>query len=426
MCGVCFFFFFFNDTATTEIYTLSLHDALPIWLITPPEAHTLISRAPARSCSRTARRHSGTPSHWRSMPIRSARSHTHCDGYMCRSAWPPVGLSTAPAAYTVGPFTEPSATVVASQTPRPPTSRTLVNPASRAAAASRATRMAATAGGVAASSARFGVRIPMKCAWQSHSPGMTAGTRWISACGVGGAWSRRPAYRSAGPSTITHPSGTGAPRPGTSTSASMRCMAPRLRQGGDLGDELADPAHPLGGRLGVVAELLRHPDGTAPGAELPHGAGDRFGDHVGHHAAGLLHLVGVGVARGVVVEPDRDPVVVDAQQLVDRPGHARRRGVVVGGEHAVPLHEAVAGAVAGHPEPAGVALVVDPGDLGLRRAGEVLAGVAALPVGGVDPVPLVRVPGGARTEVPGDHVVVPAASPGRCGRGIRDPHGSTT
>src|SRR2546430_17358284 len=26
------FFFFFNDTATTEIYTLSLHDALPILL----------------------------------------------------------------------------------------------------------------------------------------------------------------------------------------------------------------------------------------------------------------------------------------------------------------------------------------------------------------------------------------------------------
>src|SRR3989442_2583683 len=30
-----FFFFFFNDTATTEIYTLSLHDALPIYLISP-------------------------------------------------------------------------------------------------------------------------------------------------------------------------------------------------------------------------------------------------------------------------------------------------------------------------------------------------------------------------------------------------------
>src|SRR3712207_8130180 len=28
VCRLCFFFF--NDTATTEIYTLSLHDALPI------------------------------------------------------------------------------------------------------------------------------------------------------------------------------------------------------------------------------------------------------------------------------------------------------------------------------------------------------------------------------------------------------------
>src|SRR5260221_5150454 len=27
------FFFFFNDTATTEIYTLSLHDALPIYYL---------------------------------------------------------------------------------------------------------------------------------------------------------------------------------------------------------------------------------------------------------------------------------------------------------------------------------------------------------------------------------------------------------
>src|SRR5438034_2564217 len=28
-----FFIFFFNDTATTEIYTLSLHDALPICVV---------------------------------------------------------------------------------------------------------------------------------------------------------------------------------------------------------------------------------------------------------------------------------------------------------------------------------------------------------------------------------------------------------
>src|SRR5215204_2813493 len=40
------FYFFFNDTATTEIYTLSLHDALPISAgptrsITPPAATTV-------------------------------------------------------------------------------------------------------------------------------------------------------------------------------------------------------------------------------------------------------------------------------------------------------------------------------------------------------------------------------------------------
>src|SRR5438132_10763409 len=31
-------FFFFNDTATTEIYTLSLHDALPIYTATIPNS----------------------------------------------------------------------------------------------------------------------------------------------------------------------------------------------------------------------------------------------------------------------------------------------------------------------------------------------------------------------------------------------------
>src|SRR2546430_17082259 len=33
-------FFFFNDTATTEIYTLSLHDALPISPARRPRAQT--------------------------------------------------------------------------------------------------------------------------------------------------------------------------------------------------------------------------------------------------------------------------------------------------------------------------------------------------------------------------------------------------
>src|SRR5215467_15179517 len=45
-----FFFFFFNDTATTEIYTLSLHDALPIF------ADGEVDRSPCGSgtCARLA------------------------------------------------------------------------------------------------------------------------------------------------------------------------------------------------------------------------------------------------------------------------------------------------------------------------------------------------------------------------------------
>src|SRR2546429_6583528 len=38
------FFFFFNDTATTEIYTLSLHDALPICRETAPGARSAPGR----------------------------------------------------------------------------------------------------------------------------------------------------------------------------------------------------------------------------------------------------------------------------------------------------------------------------------------------------------------------------------------------
>src|SRR2546430_9136711 len=45
-CFLNYFFFFFNDTATTEIYTLSLHDALPISMVGLPR----LSRI---SCART-------------------------------------------------------------------------------------------------------------------------------------------------------------------------------------------------------------------------------------------------------------------------------------------------------------------------------------------------------------------------------------
>src|SRR2546422_10771407 len=45
------FFFFFNDTATTEIYTLSLHDALPIYSRhLAPKASALPGCATPRGC----------------------------------------------------------------------------------------------------------------------------------------------------------------------------------------------------------------------------------------------------------------------------------------------------------------------------------------------------------------------------------------
>src|SRR5258708_36032230 len=41
-------FFFFNDTATTEIYTLSLHDALPISIL-QPRGHLCLPTRGARA-----------------------------------------------------------------------------------------------------------------------------------------------------------------------------------------------------------------------------------------------------------------------------------------------------------------------------------------------------------------------------------------
>src|SRR5256885_11112306 len=61
-----FEFFFFNDTATTEIYTLSLHDALPISRrhararALPPGAHRRSERGDRR---RAARRRSRSEEH---------------------------------------------------------------------------------------------------------------------------------------------------------------------------------------------------------------------------------------------------------------------------------------------------------------------------------------------------------------------------
>src|SRR2546422_2054231 len=67
------FFFFFNDTATTEIYTLSLHDALPIWSRTssPPSPR----RADARRSPRWSRLRAATAPAWSGGRARS-EEHT--------------------------------------------------------------------------------------------------------------------------------------------------------------------------------------------------------------------------------------------------------------------------------------------------------------------------------------------------------------
>src|SRR5688572_32268243 len=56
-----FIFFFFNDTATTEIYTLSLHDALPILPMRLLSSVRPSTRPFVRSTSKTenGRRRSG-------------------------------------------------------------------------------------------------------------------------------------------------------------------------------------------------------------------------------------------------------------------------------------------------------------------------------------------------------------------------------
>src|SRR5258708_13479584 len=67
-------FFFFNDTATTEIYTLSLHDALPISELrrgrAGTENHAAGAGLAARRAATPVRRHPP-------LPARRARSEEH-------------------------------------------------------------------------------------------------------------------------------------------------------------------------------------------------------------------------------------------------------------------------------------------------------------------------------------------------------------
>src|SRR2546422_5868536 len=75
-------FFFFNDTATTEIYTLSLHDALPICPpgaacaatgLSAPNRSSLSPRPPVPSCLRAGRR--CTPADRKSTRLNSSHGY---------------------------------------------------------------------------------------------------------------------------------------------------------------------------------------------------------------------------------------------------------------------------------------------------------------------------------------------------------------
>src|SRR2546427_1817166 len=71
-----FFFFFFNDTATTEIYTLSLHDALPICRHRSPaggRAGCDGQSRPLRGAARPHRRRPADPDR-KSTPLNSSHS----------------------------------------------------------------------------------------------------------------------------------------------------------------------------------------------------------------------------------------------------------------------------------------------------------------------------------------------------------------
>src|SRR3712207_8931505 len=76
--------FFFNDTATTEIYTLSLHDALPIYGSGTParrassvgQASTAAARSSANSTP-VRRSSSGSHSHETMRAMSCTRSEEH-------------------------------------------------------------------------------------------------------------------------------------------------------------------------------------------------------------------------------------------------------------------------------------------------------------------------------------------------------------
>src|SRR5258706_2674227 len=76
MLLLLFCFFFFNDTATTEIYTLSLHDALPISDRAPQEARLGGAALVARRRRRRARLGRAPRDVAARRPVRRSEEHT--------------------------------------------------------------------------------------------------------------------------------------------------------------------------------------------------------------------------------------------------------------------------------------------------------------------------------------------------------------
>src|SRR3712207_6947301 len=74
-------FFFFNDTATTEIYTLSLHDALPICAEDPGSGHAGVHgaarplRGPRPTAHGTVRDGLATPGDRKSTRLNSSHAN---------------------------------------------------------------------------------------------------------------------------------------------------------------------------------------------------------------------------------------------------------------------------------------------------------------------------------------------------------------
>src|SRR2546422_11344215 len=94
-----FCFFFFNDTATTEIYTLSLHDALPI--SPAPDVHHLppllrtdarfrrAGRVPVRGGDADLCRAFAAAVVRAHLAVHQQRSEERRVGKECRSRWSP-------------------------------------------------------------------------------------------------------------------------------------------------------------------------------------------------------------------------------------------------------------------------------------------------------------------------------------------------